>query len=127
MGRDFSINGCDLCSKGPGAIAFETIKDNLKNIKGYRHGDELNADYPMYIKASKLASNIMFLDNFLSSVRYKELSEEDKANTLKKWDWVGYNSFEEFIEDVECVRETFVLALIDAVATKEKTLSVSYS
>lgn len=127
MGRDFSINGCDLCSKGPSAIAFDTIKSHLKNIKGYRKPTGLDADYPMYIKRSKLALDIMTLDNFLDKVRYKEFDEEAKVDILKKWDWVNYCSFEEFVDDVECVRETFVRALIEAVATKEKILSVSYS
>ena len=127
MGRDFSINGCDLCSKGPSAIAFDTIKGHLKNIKGYRKAEGVDADYPMYIKRSKLALDIMVLDNFLDKVRYKEFDEEAKVNALKNWDWLNYCSFEEFVDDVECVRETFVRALIEAVATKEKILSVSYS
>lgn len=127
MGRDFSINGYDICSKGPSAIAFDTIKEHLKNIKGYRQGEGVNADYPMYIKKSKLALDIMTLYNFLDSVRLKEFDEEAKTNALKEWENLGYCSFEEFVDDVECVKEVFVKALIDAVATKEKILSVSYS
>lgn len=127
MGRDFSINGYDLCSKGPSAIAFDTIKEHLKNVKGYRKGEGVDADYPMYIKRSKLALDIMILDNFLEKVRYKEFDEEAKVNTLKEWAPLGYCSFEEFVDDVECVREVFGRALVEAVATKEKILSVSYS
>ena len=127
MGRDFSIEGCDLCSKGPSAIAFDTLKGYLKNVKGFRKGPEVDADSPMYIKKPKLALAIMSLDNFLDNVRYKEYDEEAKVNYLKKYDWLNYCSFEEFVDDVECVRETFVRALIEAVASKEKMLSVSYS
>lgn len=127
MGRDFSIDGFDICSKGPSAIAFDTIKSHLKNVKGCRTSPEVNADYPMYIKKSKLALDIMTLDAFLDKVRYKEFDEEAKVNALKEWANLGYCSFEEFVDDVECVRETFVRALLEAVASKEKTLSVSYS
>ena len=127
MGRNFSIDGFDLCSKGPSAIAFDTIKSHLKNVKGFRKGPEVDADCPMYIKKSKLALDIMTMDAFLDKVRYKEFNEAAKVNALKEWENLGYCSFEEFVDDVECVRETFIRALLEAVASKEKILSVSYS